>query len=344
MSAIESRAKYWKKSYYNRVNADEKLSGKEAEDVLQFWEKYYPETIDFDNIFHRFYKNKSPETFNEMVFPVDLYYCYVDPYFNNWDIAKIIDNKALYPQLFADINQPITYFNRRNDIWVDGKGLLSSKEKIEEYIDNIDEIIVKQANFSEGGVGVFFISGDNKKDKFWDACRKIKTDIVVQESVKQNVELSKVNPTSINTIRILSLLNQNNVKIYSTILRMGVNNSRVDNISQGGIACGVKNTGQLKNKAYNWKGEAFSKHPTTGVDFETIIIPNFKSVCDLVKNAHPLIPEFRLVSWDIAINDKGIPLLIEANLCYGELNLHQLNNGPIFGNDTEKILKEVFQK
>lgn len=36
------------------------------------------------------------------------------------------------------------------------------------------------------------------------------------------------------------------------------------------------------------------------------------------------------------------PMLIEANLCDGELDFHQLNNGPLFGVDTEEILSEVF--
>ena len=36
------------------------------------------------------------------------------------------------------------------------------------------------------------------------------------------------------------------------------------------------------------------------------------------------------------------PILIEANLCDGELDFHQLNNGPIFGDETEDVLKEVF--
>lgn len=38
------------------------------------------------------------------------------------------------------------------------------------------------------------------------------------------------------------------------------------------------------------------------------------------------------------------PVLIEANLRYGELDFHQLNNGPVFGKDTKKILDEVFGK
>lgn len=27
---------------------------------------------------------------------------------------------------------------------------------------------------------------------------------------------------------------------------------------------------------------------------------------------------------------------------FGEIDFHQLNNGPLFGDDTEEILKEVF--
>ena len=59
---------------------------------------------------------------------------------------------------------------------------------------------------------------------------------------------------------------------------------------------------------------------------------------------HAQMPRFRLVSWDFAIDPDGEPVLIEANLHYGELDFHQINNGPIFGEDTEKILKEVFNK
>ena len=55
-------------------------------------------------------------------------------------------------------------------------------------------------------------------------------------------------------------------------------------------------------------------------------------------------PHFKMVSWDFAVNEHGNPIMIEANLCLGELDFHQLNNGPLFGEDTKKILDEVFQK
>ena len=65
---------------------------------------------------------------------------------------------------------------------------------------------------------------------------------------------------------------------------------------------------------------------------------------DAVYKRFKKIKHFRLVSWDIAFDKKDQPLLLEANLHYGELDFHQLNNGPIFGDDTIKILEEVFSK
>ena len=46
----------------------------------------------------------------------------------------------------------------------------------------------------------------------------------------------------------------------------------------------------------------------------------------------------------MACDENNEPGLIEANLCDSELDFHQLNNGPVFGEDTELILQEVFGK
>lgn len=54
------------------------------------------------------------------------------------------------------------------------------------------------------------------------------------------------------------------------------------------------------------------------------------------------LPQFRLLSWDITIDEDGNPVIIEVNMHSGQLDFHQLNNGPIFGDDTEEVLKEVF--
>ena len=132
------------------------------------------------------------------------------------------------------------------------------------------------------------------------------------------------------------------VKILSSILRMGVGDSKVDNASSGGISVGIKENGQLKNVAYSNTGIRYDVHPSSNVHFEEVTIPNFEQMKELVIKLQSRFPYFRLISWDLAVDDNNEPLLIEANLCDGELDFHQLNNGPIFGEDTEAILQEVF--
>ena len=57
---------------------------------------------------------------------------------------------------------------------------------------------------------------------------------------------------------------------------------------------------------------------------------------------YTLIRKSRLISWDLAIDENAQPLLIEGNLTFGELDFHQMCNGPIFGDLTEEVLKDVF--
>ena len=125
---------------------------------------------------------------------------------------------------------------------------------------------------------------------------------------------------------------------------MGVGEERVDNGSSGGISCGVDNDGTLKTRAFSTKGECYLQHPTTGTHFESVRIPNYDNVTETVKRLHEQIPHFRFASWDIAIDKFGDPVLVEVNLRAGSLRLHQLNNGPLFGDDTTAILDEVFEK
>lgn len=172
----------------------------------------------------------------------------------------------------------------------------------------------------------------------------IDTDIVIQQAIKQSKTMSELNKSSVNTIRLLSFLDQNgNVKIYSSVVRMGIDNSKVDNASSGGITCGIEKDGRLKPIAYSAKGQRFENHPNTHLQFDTVTIPKYRELEELVKKLHIRLPHFRLLSWDFALGVDDEPILIEVNLRYGELDFHQLNNGPVFGNDTKKILEEVFR-
>ena len=128
------------------------------------------------------------------------------------------------------------------------------------------------------------------------------------------------------------------------ILSMGIKGSKVDNESSGGLTCGLTDDGKLYPTAHNKNGLIFSEHPDSHIIFNGYQIIKLDEVKEIVRQLHCRLPHFRLISWDFTINESVDPLLIEANLKYGGLECQQLNTGPLFGEDTGMILKEVFGK
>ena len=345
-----NRAKYWVGLADNNSKND-LLTPNMKKEIHEYWHKYYKETkIPFSYSFFNFYFDKTG-IYDVKFVPDDIYYTYIDPFFNDWSAAKYIDNKCLYNRLFSSnidmlnkgdskIKQPVCIANRINDTWIIND-VLSNESDVLDSCSYYKEVVIKQATDSEGGHGVFFNKGTDREG-IKESIKSIDTDIIIQEPIIQHCKLSKLNPSSVNTIRILTLLADNEVRHLSSIIRMGIGGSRVDNASSGGITCGIDEEGKLKKYAYSASGVKYECHPSTNIIFDNYEVPGYKKALDLVYKLAVYLPLFRLISWDIAIDENANPILLEANLKYGELDFHQLNNGPIFGDRTEKILNMVF--
>ncbi len=327
-----------KKEHYDRVRKIAPkyvLTKEQTKQIKDFYGPYKK----VDPWYHNFYYQTTGK-FCVDYLPEELHYCYIDPYFNNWREAIIMDDKCYYRRMFTGVKQAEEVANRVGGMWFKGDYDPITRQELDSLLENEPEIVVKKAQGSEGGRGVFFVKGTD----FATVEKKIRDDIVIQRPIVQHPQLAAINPSSVNTIRLMSLLTDGKAKVYSGILRIGVGGSRVDNASSGGITCGITPDGKLKKYAYNVKGNTWEKHPDTGLVFEGHTIPAFEKCMDLVQHLHVQIPHFRLVSWDFTVNEAGEPVLVEANLHYGQLDFHQLCNGPIFGEDTKKILDEVFGK
>lgn len=300
---------------------------------------YFAPYAKVDLAAHNFYTEKTGQ-FHVNYLPDDLYYSRIDAHYNDWWECSYVDNKCFYRRMFQGIRHPETVATRTGGLWYDSEGQLLRRDKLDALLSAEPEIVAKVARSSGGGRGVHFLPGADFA-KIEHKC--FDDDIVIQRPIQQHPDLAAINPSSVNTIRILSLLRQDGVKIYSAILRIGVGGARVDNASSGGITCGITAEGKLKKYAYTAAGQRFETHPTSGNPFEGTQIPGFAQCMAAVPQLHVQVPRFHLVSWDFAVAPDGQPVLVEANLHYGELDFHQLNNGPIFGEDTEMILKEIFQ-
>lgn len=345
MRINKGRRSYWKQVFTARnkehFRHETILSKEEEKEILRYYENYGIKVLP---IYHQFYKHCTGSV-DVAYIPDDIYYTFIDPYFNDWKTAKFLDNKTYYHLMFPNVRQPDLLAYRQNGFWLNCNHRIITANDVLVLIRNADTLFVKQATDSEGGKNIFVIDPSTQDKEVRQIFEEIRGDIVIQKGVRQSAVLSKLNASSVNTLRLLTLLRKDGtVKLCSTSLRMGINGAKVDNASSGGITVGVMHNGRLKEKAYSADGSCYTCHPTSGVKFNDIAVPNFTDAVGLVIEEAAKAPHFRLISWDIALDDNDRPVLIEANLKYGELEFHQLNNGPVFGDETEEILNEVFKK
>lgn len=203
-------------------------------------------------------------------------------------------------------------------------------------------MILKPSSCYCGGKGIFFWNKEENDDQeLKEILLKKQVDFVVQEVVRQHEELKRIHKESLNTIRLQTLLWKNEVHVLSSVLRMGSGNNRVDNVSSGGMACGILPDGRLKEVAFDGLFNRYDKHPQGGV-FNQYTVPNFDKCIELVKYLSPRFQEYsKMIGWDIAIEETGEPVLIECNLNFQELEFHQLCNGPLFGSITDEVIMYV---
>lgn len=155
---------------------------------------------------------------------------------------------------------------------------------------------------------------------------------LVQNSISQNKEMKRLHPTSVNTIRLVTIRDRksNTIKVFPSILRIGTGSSFVDNTSQGGLAVGVNlEDGSLKEFGF-YKPEFGTKtsvHPDSHIKFSNFRIPFFDIAKDQAILLHSMLPSIHSIGWDIAIGEEG-PIFIEGNDNW-EINGPQICNGPL---------------
>lgn len=282
-------------------------------------------------------------------------------YFNDYSIKEVLENKLFFDLFYSQFNiklPQVLMYNHQNifilekqryeiDSVLDFKGLLKNvfnKNPI------LESMIIKKTYGSYGGDKIYkFDRSQLITDDLYDITKIYteikKTGFLFQETIKQHTELNKLNPSCLNTIRFDTFIDKNgNIDIISSYLRMSINNSYVDNASQGGCFVGINlSNGKLKKMGFtnfSQSGvELLTSHPVTKVKFENFRIPFFEKAKDLVLQAAGYIPGLRLIGWDVGIGESG-PILIEGNTWYmargNDMTVGGYRSNPIF----KKLLLE----
>lgn len=213
------------------------------------------------------------------------------------------DNKAEFNTLFA---QQVA----RDWIEISPSTTPGSLEK---FLANKDTVIAKPLEGSSGQGIEKFVRADWQEGvpKFLELLRQ-KSIGILEELVIQHERMSKLCPTSVNTVRIATLLGDKKQGIVYAFLRIG--NGRVmDNVDCGGMAARVDlESGKLLTVGADKQGNTYKVHPKTGTPIVGFEVPFWEEAKKMCQDAAQKVPQMRFVAWDVAITNDG-PRFIEGN-------------------------------
>jgi hypothetical protein len=276
----------------------------------------------------------------------------IAPHFNEARLKQVLDNKLYFSLFYSQfgVKTPrIVAFNHKS-LFASGSDtvVVNNIPEFRDYLAGLfknnpgcDSFFVKKLYSSSSGRNIHLILPDYVENEhpalnaiFQDM---ISSEFVIQQRVKQHPELNRLNPYSLNTMRIDTFIDrEGNAGIISGFIKMSTNRLPMDNNTSGGCGVGIDmNTGKLRKNGYSklrLSGVGIlTEHPITGVRFEDFTIPFMEETKELVLKAAGLMPGLRMVGWDVGVGEDH-PVLVEGNSDYG-INSNDLMYGGYMAND-----------
>lgn len=222
---------------------------------------------------------------------------------NNKENRKYFEDKAIFNENF-DKYLKRDWMILNGDNYADFEKFCESKNAF--FAKPLDE---------NGGTGVEKLYTANMDLKAcYDRLYAAKSYLVEEEAI-QCEEMSKLCSTSVNTVRLITLVDSTGTKsrLAAGAIRMGKEGSVVDNFHSDGMAVildvnrGVSVTDGVDKLTRHFERTA------QGTKLKGFEVPMWEECKKLVEEAALVFPDVRYVGWDVCITEKYGPILIEGN-------------------------------
>lgn len=344
--------KYAYKKYYDKTgayirghfkNAKDRLSlsNEQKKEVKLFYKNLTGKDVSL--LYHEYFYSRTG-VYSKEYMPVDLYEADIIGRANRLDMRDAYCDKNMTEVYLPHILHPHSYLKNINGYYYyEGKPV--SKDEAIELCRNLPECIIKPSLLSKGrGVQKFTVQdGQTSIDglSFAQLLEQYDRNYIIQAAVKQHERMSALNPTSANTLRIMTYRSGMDIFVVYCAVRIGRLGFVIDNQSAGGISAKVNEDGTIAKYAFGTAGNDKIEKTDTGVTLDGYVIPSYNKVIETVKRSHYDLPFFDIVGWDIAVNEDGEPTLIEWNAKVGP---SQTACGTGLGKYTERIIREVWNR
>lgn len=313
--------------------------GQEA-DIKAYFKKHFGREV--PTYWHQYLYSRNG-LYSEKYIPASIYNSEILYRLNTFKFGLPYADKGFYDTLFPDFNRPRTIIKNVNGCYFDGNHPIT-KENAIDICNNLNSAVIKPSLEGHWGIGVELFHSENGfipelNMSLQNLFLQYKKNFIIQEKFEQHPDMARLNPTSVNTLRVLSYRSNNEIKILYAVVRIGRKGKVVDNETAGGIKADIDlQTGRIKGVAFGNPQEKTMPQTDSGVVLDNYLIPSFPSVLEFVKGLHERLPYFNLIGWDISVDKNGNPAMIEWNRA---AELSQVAHGPAFGEYTEEILSVV---
>lgn len=201
----------------------------------------------------------------------------------------------------------------KRDVWYS-----ETENALEDFLaftEKHKRFVVKPVSGKIGqGIYTVDLEAENADPKTFYEEKLAGQDVIIEEFIDQHPGMKRFHPESVNTIRMVTWLGDEEVVKAFAVCRMGVGESFVDNVGAGGIVSIVDTkTGVIisvgkKDSA----SDAYEVHPDTKEQIKGAQIPCWEEALQFADDLARNVPERRWVGWDLALSTKGW-VLVEAN-------------------------------
>ncbi len=285
--------------------------------------------------------------------PDNLFYWIIEPTLNRLKTSFAYADKNLYEKFYTPEFFPKGILHCINHSFYDcNYKLIPSldQDTLEGLLTEYRQITIKPSMDSRGGRNIqfftrtdgSFINRENEtlSGEYLNSIRN--TDFIIQEKIISHPFYARFNPTSLNTVRLMTYRSvvTEKIEVVCSILRIGGPGSLVDNVHIGGTAVALSKAGEINHFGVCNDGTLIQYIcADPGIELKNIgLAYNYNRMVEAARIVASQVLNFRLISFDMCIDSTGSPRIIEINLSNQGTALFQVCRGPLLGDFTDEIV------
>ena len=343
--------------YIHSTAGVQRISNREyAKEILPYWKKFGRRPRKF---WFELYGSMNG-TVDPRLIPADIYYTEIIPYVNSLEFYRASADKCYLDRRFPEIRLAKTVCRRIGGLYYDAAmDLITEKEALRLCLAHEGGLVIKTAIYTGNSLDIHTIDPSHSSEEeirgIFDA---VGANFIAQDRIRQHPDFARLNPDSVNTVRVNSLLTEDGVSIPSAAVRIGAPGADRVAVGDGGFYAEILEDGSVNRRALmnsvKWKDPGRGREEqvlhkliwtsdfANGRYDAAYRIPAMDKIRSLVRTLHPRLGHFRWVGWDWTVDEEGEPVLIEFNGSPGLTPSQMVSARPVFGEMTDWILEDYF--